>query len=70
MADPQSSIFVEDDSDSDAVSLNSTVASEQLEEYNVEKILHEVEIDGRTHYLAKWEGYPVNRSTYEPREFG
>ena len=36
------------------------------EYFNIEKILDRRKINGRFEYLIKWEGYPVNESTWEP----
>ena len=38
--------------------------SEKL--YNVEKILDRKKINGKFKYRIKWEGYPINESTWEP----
>ena len=34
--------------------------------YNVEKILDRKKINGQYEYKIKWEGYPMNESTWEP----
>lgn len=55
--------------DCDNLSLNSTEASEGNEDglYNVERILCEEQSDdGGMWYLIQWEGYPQERSTWEP----
>jgi Chromo (CHRromatin Organisation MOdifier) domain len=55
------------DSDSDAISLTSTVLSEQKDEYPVETILAEKEVDGNhRRFLVMWEGYSDVRATWEP----
>ncbi|KAI9785498.1 MAG: hypothetical protein M1839_009239 [Geoglossum umbratile] len=55
------------DGDLDAISLTSTALSEQEEEYPVEAILAETEVDGKhPRFLVKWEGYPDVRATWEP----
>lgn len=36
--------------------------------YTVEDILAEKELDGRTVYLIRWMGYPIERATWEPIE--
>lgn len=72
MAGTDSPMFL-GDSDSDTVSLTSTAASDQQDEYLVEKILYEewrMDEEGNRvlTYLVKWENYPLLRSTFEPRE--
>ncbi|KAL9028535.1 MAG: hypothetical protein Q9196_003113 [Gyalolechia fulgens] len=53
-------------SDDDALSLTSTVASEQKEIYTLEAVLWELEDeDGITWYLVKWEGYEDIECTWE-----
>ena len=56
-------------SDEDSISLTSTVSSvkEENNEYVVEGILAERDDDGITKYLARWEGYPDERCTWEIR---
>lgn len=50
-------------SDSDSVSVTSTVPSEPRPEYPLEEILAEMEDDdGNLYYLIKWENYPIQRS--------
>jgi hypothetical protein len=56
------------DTDDDSVSVNSTVKSEEKEIYNVEKILAERGEGDNVEFLVRWEGYPDERSTWEPRE--
>jgi len=34
--------------------------------YEVEKVLDDQEIDGKTHYLIKWSGYNTSENTWEP----
>ena len=53
-------------SDEDSVSITSTLHSEPREEYPVEGIIAEREIDGTIEYLVRWEGYPDERCTWEP----
>ena len=36
--------------------------------YNIEKILDRRKINGKFEYKIKWEGYPMNQSTWEPME--
>ena len=36
--------------------------------YNVEKILDRRKVNGKFEYKIKWEGYPMNQSTWEPME--
>ncbi|KAK2766217.1 hypothetical protein FQN54_007733 [Arachnomyces sp. PD_36] len=54
--------------DDDNISLTSTACSEQVEEYEVETILAQRTIDEIDIYLVKWEGYPNERSTWEPED--
>ena len=37
-------------------------------EYEVEKILGKALVQGKTHYLIKWKGYPTSENTWEPME--
>jgi hypothetical protein len=63
-------LFVEE-SDDDSINTNTTAGSEQDDEkdYPVERILAEEKNDeGRQFYLVKWEGYPLHRASWEPRE--
>lgn len=53
-------------SDEDSISITSTIPSEPREEYPVEAIIAEREVDGSTEYLVRWEGYPDERCTWEP----
>ncbi|KAL8717860.1 MAG: hypothetical protein Q9225_004946 [Loekoesia sp. 1 TL-2023] len=55
-------------SDDETLSLTSTVASEQKDNYPLEAILAERTIDGITTYLVKWEGYDDLRCTWEEEE--
>ena len=58
-----------DQSDTDSLSLNSTLTSEKAEYYNVERILAEgIDENGEPTYLVDWEGYAMTRSSWEPRE--
>ena len=72
MATKKPVFFQDDASDSDSISVTSTISSDQEEEYNVEKILAEdqdiIGGTGEPQYLLKWEGYPLHRSTWEPKE--
>ena len=52
--------------DDDNVSVTSTAASEEREEYLVDRIVGERENEGTTEYLVMWEGYPDYRCTWEP----
>lgn len=55
--------------DDDDISITSTAPSEQKDEYEVETILTELYFPGEgVKYLVKWEGYPIERSTWEPEE--
>ena len=36
------------------------------EYYNIEKILDRRKVNGKFEYKIKWEGYPMNQSTWEP----
>jgi len=38
------------------------------EEYQVENILKQRMISGKTHYLIKWKGYNTSENTWEPKE--
>ena len=40
----------------------------QSDFYNIEKILDRRKINGKLEYKIKWEGYPMNQSTWEPME--
>lgn len=53
-------------SDEDSISITSTAPSEPREEYPVEAIIAEREVDGTIEYLVRWEGYPDERCTWEP----
>lgn len=57
----------EEVSDEDSISITSTAPSEQREEYPVEAIIAEREVDGTIEYLVRWEGYPDERCTWEPQ---
>lgn len=54
-------------SDDDSVSLTSTVGSDEQAEYAVEGIIAERKVGGKMQYLVRWEGYPDERCTWEPR---
>lgn len=48
--------------DTDTISLNSTVASETQELYDVEDIIaEEQDSDGEIRYLVKWQDYPMHQ---------
>ena len=49
--------------DDSSLSVNSTVPSEQKEEYPLEGILAERVSSGVKEFLVKWEGYPEERCT-------
>ena len=52
----------------DDISVTSTAMSEMQDEYILERILAERNAtDGSRQWLVKWEGYPEERSTWEPR---
>lgn len=53
--------------DDDSISITSTVPSVKKEEYFIEGIIAERDNDGITEYLARWEGYPDERCTWEIR---
>ena len=58
-------MFVTSDSE-DSISVTSSIESELRDRYALERILAEqVGQDGSPQYLAKWEGYPIERSTWE-----
>ncbi|KAK2746211.1 hypothetical protein FQN57_003333 [Myotisia sp. PD_48] len=57
------------DDDDDKISLTSTVKSEQLDEYQVEKIIGQITSDEGEHlYLVKWVGYPIEECSFEPEQ--
>ena len=58
-----------DDDSSDSISLTSTVASSLKDSYPVDDILAErIDDSGEKHYLIQWEGYSLDRCTWEPPE--
>lgn len=65
----QNDIASDDDSD-DGISLTSTLASQEDPDntYIVENILAEryFSDEDRMRYLVKWEGYPIERASWEP----
>ena len=55
--------------DDDSISLTSTIVSNgDGLEYDVDCILAEWERDGVMSYLTKWDGYPIDASTWQLRE--
>ena len=62
LASPESS-----DEDQDDMSITSTAPSAAQDEYLVEEILAERTHNGSIQYLVKWDGYPEERCTWEPR---
>ncbi|KAF9886635.1 hypothetical protein FE257_011275 [Aspergillus nanangensis] len=52
--------------DEDDISVTSTALSDQRSEYDVETVLAEDEFEDGRRYLVKWEGYPLERCTWEP----
>lgn len=54
-------------SDEDSISLTSTISSvkEKNNEYVIDEIIAERDNDGTMEYLARWEGYPDERCTWE-----
>lgn len=56
------------DQHSDDRSLLSTPVSSAASEYDVEEILAERKVRGKTEYLIKWLGYIEERSDWEPEE--
>lgn len=57
-----------DCADADDISVTSTVESETQYEYEVETILAEHQFEDGVRYLVKWENYPIERNTWEPKE--
>lgn len=56
-----------DMTDDDSISITSTAASAQRDNYFVEGVIAEREDDdGEMKYLVRWEGYPDERCTWEP----
>ena len=62
---PASGLFIsrEASDDDTSLSVNSTVPSEQRNEYPLEGILAERVSNGVREFLVKWEGYPEERCT-------
>ena len=56
------------DSDSDSLSINSTVPSERESIYYVERILADQDTGEGIRYLVEWNGYPLEEATWEPPE--
>ncbi|EYC10093.1 hypothetical protein Y032_0057g2757 [Ancylostoma ceylanicum] len=48
-----------------SASANATADEEECEAYTVEKILKTRKRGGRREYLIKWEGWPLDQSTWE-----
>ena len=55
-------------SDEDSISVTSTVSSVKQDVYPLHKILSERVVNGESQYLVKWEGYPIERCTWEAEE--
>lgn len=56
---------------SDAISMTSTLVSDEDQEFEVERILAEREVsdeegEDSTRYLVQWTGYPAHRHSWEP----
>ncbi|KAK5211603.1 hypothetical protein LTR41_003064 [Exophiala xenobiotica] len=47
---------------------DSTFSGDDEPEYDVERILAQRTKNGRTHYLVKWDGFPDEECSWEPRE--
>lgn len=56
------------DLDDDDISVTSTVPSEPALEYTVNAILDERSSENGIEYLVRWEDYPIERSTWEPKD--
>ena len=55
------------ESEDDTVSVTSSIRSEQQDEYEIVRVLGEdVNEKGITVYLVEWEGYPLERCSWEP----
>jgi chromo domain-containing protein 1 len=56
--------------DDDAISITSTVSEtyDSEQEFTVHRILAEKTQSGRKIYLIRWEGYPIEKSTWEPKK--
>ena len=52
----------------DSISLTSTVNSDKVENYEVERILAEKNSNGVTEYLTAWKGYPETEHLWLPRQ--
>ena len=56
------------DVDDDDISITSTAPSDFEAEYEVKTILDERQTEYGVRYLVWWEGYPLERSTWEPKD--
>ena len=52
----------------DNISITSTAASEERDQYLVDRIVGERDVEGVREYLVMWEGYPDYRCTWEPED--
>ena len=57
----------QDEDSDDTLSVTSTVLSIPREYYALDSILAERKRNGKPEYLAKWEGYPLERCTWEEK---
>ena len=73
--DREETVYGSASENTDAVSLNDTEDSDNADEYGVDSILYEGDIDieqedgsikAVRHYLIKWTGYSAYRSSWEP----
>ncbi|RJE19657.1 Chromo domain protein [Aspergillus sclerotialis] len=56
------------DVEDDNISITSTAPSDFEAEYEVKTVLDERQTEYGMQYLVWWEGYPIERSTWEPKE--
>lgn len=61
-------VMRETEASDDSISPNSTVASANEDDYEVECILAERKVKGVTEYLTAWKGYPETENVWIPRE--